>query len=134
MKNLPHVWPLLLLFLIPFFGSSQDISGSWSWHAENGNSLMEIILEAEGEEYIGYHCTVFQNGDRIDCAKEDEPASIHIKRTTKNVFEGKIRSAYSASEGKVRMYYDPESQTLLFEILKAPLDLYYLPKIATFKK
>ncbi|WP_324720397.1 hypothetical protein [Salinimicrobium sp. HB62] len=133
MKNQYSFHSLLLIFLIPLFGSAQDISGSWSWQTENGSTLMEIGLEAEEEDYIGYHCAIFQTGDRIDCIDKDEPASIHVKRTSENVFEGSIRSAYSASDGKIKLQYDPEALTLLFEIVEAPLDLYYLPKKAIFK-
>ena len=94
---------------------------------------MEIFLEAEEEENIGYHCSVFQKGDKIDCIDEDEPPSIFIKRTTENDYEGSIKSAYSTSEGKIKLHYDPEAKTLLFEIVEAPLDIYYLPKKAIFK-
>lgn len=125
---------LLLIFLIPFCGNSQDISGSWSWQAENGEALMEITLKAEGPDYTGHHCTVFQNGNRIDCVDETEPASIRIKRTAENVFEGTIRSSYSASEGWVKMTLNPDAKILLFEILEGPVDIYYLPKKAIFNK
>ena len=121
----------LLLMFNSFCGSSQNISGSWSWQAENGNSMMEINLDAEGEDYIGYHCSVFQNGDRIDCVDEDKSASVYVKRTAENVFEGTIRSGYSASEGKIKLEYNPEEQILLFKILKAPEGIFYLPENAT---
>lgn len=123
----------VLFFLIPLCGSSQDISGNWSWQAETGETLMEISLKAEGSDYTGHHCTVFQNGDRIDCIDVTEPASIRIKRTAENVFEGTIRSGYSASEGKIKLLFNPEEKTLVFEIMEGPVDIYYLPKKAVLK-
>lgn len=125
---------LVLVFLIPFCGHSQDISGSWSWQTENDKSLMEITLKAEGPDYTGHHCTVFQKGNRIDCVDETEPPSIRIIRTAENLFEGTIRSSYSASEGRVKMIFNPNSKILLFEILEGPTDIYYLPKKAILKK
>ena len=123
-----------LLFLIPLFGSAQDISGSWSWQAETGETLMEISLKAEESDYTGHHCTIFQNGGRIDCIDVTEPTSIRIKRTAENVFEGTIRSGYSASEGKIKLLFNPEEKTLLFKIMKGPVDIYYLPKKAILNK
>lgn len=123
-----------LIFLISFCGIAQDISGSWSWQAETGETLMEISLKAEGSDYTGHHCTVFQNGGRIDCIDVTEPASIRIKRTAENVFEGTIRSGYSASEGKIKLLFNPEEKTLLFEIMEGPVDIYYLPKKAILKE
>lgn len=95
---------------------------------------MEITLRAEGSEYTGHHCAVFQNGNRIDCVEEDEPASIRIKRTTENEFEGMIRSGYSASEGKIKLLFNPEAKTLLFEISEVSENNYFLPKKTFFKK
>ncbi len=133
MKNQFSVCSFLLLFLIPLFGSAQDISGNWSWQAENGEAQMEITLDAEGSNYTGHHCAVFQNGDRIDCVDEDDPVSMRIQRTAENEFEGIIRSGYSPSEGKIKLHFDPENETLLFELIEAPGNIYYLPKRAIFK-
>ncbi len=124
---------LLLLFLIPFCGGGQEISGSWFWQAENGEAQMEITLSIEGSKYTGHHCSVFQNGDRIDCVDEDDPVSIRIQRTAENEFEGIIRSGYSTSEGKINLHFDPENETLLFELSEAPDGTYYLPKKGIFK-
>ena len=124
---------LLLLFFMPLCGSAQDISGNWFWQAEDGQAQMEISLKAEGEEYIGYHCAVFQNGNRIDCVEEDKPASIGIKKSAKNTFEGIIRSRYAASEGKIKLRFHPETSSLFFEILQVPDGIYYLPKKAILK-
>lgn len=95
--------------------------------------MMEINLESEGEDYIGYHCSVIQNGDRIYCVDEDKFASLYVKKTAENLFEGTIRNGYSASEGKIKLEYNSEEQILLFENLEAPGHIYYLPKRATFK-
>lgn len=125
---------LLLLFLMPFYGSSQDISGSWSWQTENGEAQMEIILKAEGSDYTGHHCSVFQNGNRIDCVIDDNPASINVRRTAENTFEGSIKSGYSLRKGKIRFLFNPEAKTLIFNILEAPEGMYYLPKRAVFEE
>ena len=124
----------VLLFLLPLCGNAQDISGSWFWKSDNDKAQMEFTLTAEGSGYTGNHCSVFQNGDRIDCVGEDEPASIRIQRTAENEFEGVIRSGYSASEGKIKLHFNPETKTLFLVIFEAPGSIFYLPKKAFFKK
>lgn len=124
---------LLLILLIPFSGIAQDISGSWSWQAENDGNRMEIILKAEGAGFTGHHCAVFENSDKIDCVDQNNTVSIKIKRTAENKFEGTIRSGYSGKKEKVKLLFDPKKKTLLFEIQEAPGSIYYLPKKAFFK-
>ena len=94
---------------------------------------MEFTLKAEGSEYTGHHCAVFEKGYRIDGVDEDEPASTRIKRIAENRLEGTIRSGYSGTEEKIEIQLNLEDKTLLFEILNEPDENYYLPKRAVFE-
>ena len=93
---------------------------------------MDFTLKAEGEELVGHHCSVFEDGDRIDCLEEDDAVSIRVKRTFQNVYQGTIKSGYSLTTGKLKLTFDVENKALLFEILERPEGVFYLPTKALF--
>lgn len=104
---------------------SSNILGSWRWVSENGNNNFEVdISESEGL-FKGSHCSVFQNGRRIDCS---DGFSIQLRESTKNSFEGTIKSGYSNTTGKVKMVYSEEQNTLHFYLLEDPPGIFFIPK------
>ncbi|WP_439475073.1 hypothetical protein [Algoriphagus formosus] len=120
-----------LLFLIFFSinGYSQDISGSWRWFEKEDQSF-EIYLKKSTSEFsefdfIGTHCGVAFNGDRMDCTYESY--SIFLKKIDQNVFVGKITSAYSLTDFEIRLIYLEESKKILWEVTKEGPGLFYFP-------
>lgn len=109
---------------------SQDLSRSWRWYEEEDMSFEIYLVKADSTfqerfDFIGTHCGVYQNGNRMDCAMEDY--SIFIKRQSENSFTGKIKSAYSLTEFEIRLTYLTEDKKLLWEVTKKGEGQYYFP-------
>jgi len=121
---------LIVLILLPFNTFSQDISGSWRWFEEEDKAF-EIFLEKANPDqladfdFLGTHCGVYQNGDRIDCEVEDY--SIFIKQQSENSFTGKIKSAYSLTDFEIRLTYLSEDKKIFWEVTKKGKGQYYFP-------
>ncbi len=121
---------LTVLFLLSFNTFSQNISGSWRWFEEEDKAF-EIFLEKANPDqladydFVGTHCGVYQNGDRMDCSVEEN--SIFLKRQSENSFTGKIKSAYSQTDFEIRLTYLSEDKKLLWEVIKKGKGQYYFP-------
>lgn len=124
--------PKILIFMLFFYANafSQDISGSWRWFEEEDKAF-EIFLERANTDqianfdFVGTHCGVYQNGNRMDCAVEDY--SIFIKLQSENSFTGKIKSAYSLTEFEIRLTYLESDKKLRWEVTKQGEGQYYFP-------
>ncbi len=120
---------LLFLILFSINGYSQDISGSWRWFEKEDQSFEIYLKKATSEfsefDFIGTHCGVAFNGDRIDCT--DESYSIFLKKIDQNVFVGKITSAYSLTDFEIRLIYLEENKRILWEVTKEGPGLFYFP-------
>jgi hypothetical protein len=121
---------LIVLFLFSLNTYLQDISGSWRWFEEEDKAF-EIFLEKANPDqladydFVGTHCGVYQNGNRMDCTLEEN--SIFIKQQGKNSFAGKIKSAYSLTEFEIRLTYTETEKKLLWEVTKEGEGLFYFP-------
>jgi hypothetical protein len=119
---------LFILFLIPCWGNSQDISGNWRWDSPDGKAQVELQLQQNGDKITGYHCCVFHNGEHIDCISEENQSSLDLTRTSIGIFKGSIKSGYSNTSGKVELHFDQKLGLLLFQLTEAPSGIYFLPK------
>ncbi|MDP2041077.1 MAG: hypothetical protein Q8S14_10605 [Algoriphagus sp.] len=128
MKIIPFVLLLFLVFAPNAY--SQDISGSWRWYEEEDKSLEIYLVKADSTfqerfDFVGTHCGVYQNGNRMDCAVEDY--SIFIKQQSENSYSGKIKSAYSLTEFEIRLTYLESEKKILWEVTKKGEGQYYFP-------
>jgi hypothetical protein len=118
----------MILFSVNAF--SQDISGTWRWFEEEDKSF-EIYLEKpdpnldDDYDFMGTHCGVFLEGRRMDCTLED--FSIFLKNESKNIFIGKITSAYSLTDFEIRLTYFEEAKEILWEVTKKGEGQSYFP-------
>ncbi|GAB3228572.1 hypothetical protein GCM10027454_28870 [Algoriphagus aestuariicola] len=121
---------LSYFFAINQFALCQDLSGTWRW-AEEKDNLFEIFLEKTDPDqklnydFLGTHCGVYYNGERIDCMLED--FSIFLDRHCQNIFSGKITSAYSHSDFEIRLTYLVDGQKILWEVTKKGDGQFYFP-------
>lgn len=76
-------------------------------------------------DFVGTHCGVYHNGDRIDCVLEE--FSIFLNQESENVFTGKITSAYSLTDFEIRLTYLREDKKILWEVTKESKGLFYFP-------
>lgn len=128
MKIIPSVLLLFLVFAPNAY--SQDISGSWRWYEEEDMSFEIDLVKADSTlqerfDFVGTHCGVYQNGNRMDCAVEGY--SIFIKQQSENSFTGKIKSAYSLTEFEIRLTYLEAEKKLLWEVTKGGEGPFYFP-------
>lgn len=126
---------LIAIVIIPCLTFSQDIAGSWKWKSENGSNSFKLSLILKDGEFKGYHCGIFYNGEKIDCALEEYGTfSVELKRISQGVFEGSIESAFSGVKAEVKITYNSTDDTLIFNITKEPNEEYYFPDECILKK
>ena len=91
----------------------------------------EIFLEKANPDqnlnfdFVGTHCGVYHNGDRVDCMLEE--FSIFLNQQSQNIFTGKITSAYSFTDFEIRLIYLNDGQNILWEVTKIGDGLFYFP-------
>lgn len=125
-----HLSILSFFFAINQFALCQDLSGTWRW-AEEKDNLFEIFLEKANPDqklnfdFVGTHCGVYYNGEKIDCMLED--FSIFLNRQSQNIFTGKITSAYSLANFEIRLTYLDDCRKILWEVTKKEDGQFYFP-------
>ncbi len=60
----------------------KNFSGSWSYELESNqnellNKTFNLTLTNNGTEYYGEYCSIFRNGNKIDCKKNNVKGTLH---------------------------------------------------------
>lgn len=126
---------LSILFLCSTF-QAQSLEGDWSWTSDDGVNKFDLQLVEDNEGIIrGNHCGIFLNGTKIDCRpEEDGNFSLTLMKIAENTYAGTIESAYSLSEGKIRLVYNKRLDNLTFTLNSEPAGEYYIPPIAFMER
>lgn len=107
---------------------SQDLEGTWRWTSPNGENNFELTLDyIDGSKIRGKHCSVFHNGEKIDCQGSENDYSISLIKIAKNIYDGTIESRYSATAGRIRLQFHPKDVSLSFVLKAYPPGEFYLP-------
>lgn len=112
----------------------QDISGTWNWEYKNKHSSAISLKKINSDSYKGRYCSVYYNGNRIDCSVDDNDHGIYLNKVSNNVFEGSFKSFYSGTTGKMRLEYLPVTNKIKITILEKPKGEYYLPDKVDFNR
>ncbi|HSI70904.1 MAG TPA: hypothetical protein VK941_11765 [Gillisia sp.] len=122
------LFTLLIGFFISVSTQAQDIEGSWSWNSQDGVNMFTIdLIRTSENNYRGNHCSVYLNGDRLDCRENEQDSTIVLIRKSENIFQGSIRSGLSNSIGNVQLQYLPNEDSILFSLKSNPKGEYYMP-------
>ncbi len=112
---------------------SQDISGSYRWWVDDGESNFEIHLSPIDSEpgsvptsFQGEHCGVYFEGKRMDCS--DGEFSIALNKVSENVFTGTILSANSRTLSEIKVTYFPDTKKIRWQVTKQGEGQTYFPK------
>lgn len=112
-----------------FAQQSQDLEGTWRWTSPNGEDNFELLLEYDDNNNLrGKHCSVFENGGKTDCRREEEEFSVNLVKIARNIFDGTIQSGLSATSGRIRLQYNPKDVSLIFVLKALPPGEFYLPE------
>ena len=107
---------------------TQDLEGTWRWTSPNGEDNFELSLEyIDGSKIRGKHCSVYHNGEKMDCQNNENDYSISLIKIAKNIYDGTIESRYSATAGRIRVQYHPTDVSLSFVLKAYPPGEFYLP-------
>ena len=107
---------------------TQDLEGTWRWSSPNGEDNFELTLEyMDGNKMRGKHCSVFHNGEKMDCQQRENDYSISLIKIAKNIYDGTIESRYSATAGRIRVQYHPKDVSISFVLKAYPPGEFYLP-------
>ena len=129
--------PALVLLLILYTSNActnrpatVDLSGTWS--SSTATSEFTLTLVQKTDTISGTHCSVMQNGNRIDCADDDELSikgtrDIGSDRATVN-----FKSFSSGTVGKATIKLLSDT-TMEWKIIEKPADDFYIPAYAVLK-
>jgi len=70
--------PLLLVCIQ--LGHAQDYSGTWIWNHDGKHQSKLSLEQVSPEEIRGSYCSVFFEGNKIDCPSSSEERNIHLKK------------------------------------------------------
>lgn len=127
--NMKKVLILIICFSAIDLYSQNTISNEvWYWNSTNGENSFDLYLDESGStNLIGYHCSSFYQGKKIDCMEESQNCSINLTSVGPNIYEGTIKSGYSLTQGTIRITFYPNEDKLFFELLTKPNGEFYIP-------
>jgi hypothetical protein len=68
---------IIAILLSAFRDNAGKMPGfAGKWHAETRTSSFDLTLSQDGSSVYGSHCSVQQNGAKIDCVSDDDDLSI----------------------------------------------------------
>lgn len=112
----------------------ESITDTWYWKSVDDRNQSVLYLTQTDNSVSGNYCSVFYEGNKIDCTEEEESNfSLTLTQTTQNVFEGTFQSFSHSGSGTLRLTYDPANEKLNLEILSSQ-GIYYLPQEAIFER
>ncbi|WP_274475045.1 hypothetical protein [Mangrovimonas aestuarii] len=129
------ILPLALMgFSLPLSNTEKEnIEGTWQWENQKGEHTSVLSIKAiDGNSYQGRYCSVFFEGEKIDCNKRMDDFNVEIKMISPNRFEGTFKSNYSQKKGTLELTHYPKKGQLKLEIIDQPKGEYYLPDDAVF--
>jgi len=103
MKVINKMKKFIILFIISGFlmfgcqqkntNSKEFIIGSWNYIHNSSSQDYSLTLDLENDTLIGNHCFIANNGNKIDCAGEND-FTLTCKKNN-DLFSGKFHSTYS---------------------------------------
>ena len=127
---------ILFLILLPNMIIVQINKGSWYWNSDKGNDNLEFYIENTDDQTIkGNYCSVFSEGDKIDCSSDlENETNFILKKTSINTYQGIFKSNFSSTEGVLKIVFNTRNDKIKLEIIEAPKGEYYLPKSAVLSQ
>lgn len=123
--------PLLLVCIQ--LGHAQDYSGTWIWNSDQKHQSELSLQYVSPDQIRGTYCSVFFDGDKIDCASSSKEQNITLEKISRNVYMGTIKSSYSGSDGIIKIRFKKRNRIKMM-ILEPPKGEYYLPKKGVFTR
>jgi len=113
---------ILCVFMCMKVSAQNSFNGNWFYTSDRVN--FELSLVQEQVQIQGNHCSVFDGGNFIDCAdEEDVTLSGIITGDSINVI---FESSFSMTKGKA-VIKKINSTTILWKITESPSDSFYIP-------
>ena len=85
------------------------------------------------DSVVGNHCCIAQNGNKIDCAIDEERTLFFLNyNKNKREVNLNVKSTFSDSLGTVSIAID--KNILIWKLITPPHGEYYLPKYARLHK
>ncbi len=106
--------------------AQNDFTGNWN----SSSSDFTLSIKQIKNKITGSHCSILQNGNRIDCATDE--------RTIRGTIHGDsilvvFKSTYSMKSGTAVIKRINDAQ-IKWEITKKPVGEFYIPTTAILKK
>jgi hypothetical protein len=134
MKNLYSIFLgiALIVFLsalVPF--QVANLQGSWKSTTDNSEFI--LYLDQPSNNLTGSHCSVQQNGNRIDCRLDDTDLSISGRVNDATTVTVTFKSFSGGATGKATIKKVTPT-TIEWTIIKKPQGEFYIPMNAVLTK
>jgi hypothetical protein len=123
---------MLIMLFTRFSVQTTDVNGIWE--CSTNSSQFTLYLNQSGSTLSGSHCSVFQNGQKIDCRLDNADLSIQPTDVgTNNLITVNFKSYFKNLSGKatIKKISDTEIE---WTITEKPAGEYYIPNSATLTK
>ena len=120
---------MFISFYITNAYSQQSFNGSWKW--SNSNSEFSITINQQSNTITGSHCSILQNGLKVDCADSNET-------TLNGTIQGdslvvNFKSAFSMTVG-IAVIKKLNDTSIQWEIVQKPNREFYIPSLVIMTK
>ena len=95
---------MALVIVAMFSLCSNQVEPSLTGKYQSSIKGYSIQLEQQKDSLIGTHCFITDSGNRIDCCLEEEGSSLKLKRISKGVFTGSMKSCYDNQNYEITVY------------------------------
>ena len=127
---------LILLIFFPITINAQISKGTWYWKSKDRNNNLELTITSRDNQSLkGNYCSVFDQGNKIDCSSElEDQTNFILKQISDNIFQGTFTSNYSFKKGILKIIFNPLNNNIKLEIIEVPKGEFYLPKNAVLSQ
>lgn len=106
-------------------------TGYWKMKSERSNTFT-LDLYCQGDSLLGKHCSIFQNGLKMDCSYNDE-ITINSSTIGDSSITVTVRSTFSREKGKATITL-VDTDTLVWDLTSKPVGEHYIPVQAVLIK
>lgn len=119
--------------LVAFTPKRSVLNFSGKWHAETSSMSFDLSIYQKENVLSGPHCSVMNNGDKIDCVVTENDLSLSgiVGDSLTVLVTFKSQASLKTGTAKISKLDD---NTILWRIINKPNGVFHIPEEITLKK
>lgn len=125
---------IFIMIILVAFASNEVIPNfSGKWHAEASSISFDLSIYQKGNSLSGFHCSVMNNGDKIDCVFDETDLSLSgiVGDSLTVLVTFKSQASLKTGTAKISKLNDT---TIRWRIIRKPNGLFHIPEEITLKR